>query len=333
MMRPAWATPPEPLPGSPRAGAGGWITGVDHYENFPVGSLLVPRTLRPAVVAIYRFARYADDVADEGDAPAEQRLAELERLRRALGGAGPLLQTQTRAEPQIGSAGAAPSGSYNDLGPQDDLGIQTHPVVDALREHIRTHRLSVANFLALLCAFEQDVTVSRYPDREALLEYCRHSADPIGRLMLQLFGAFGPRSAPLSDAICTALQLINFLQDFALDWSRGRLYLPMDELRAAGLDESRIDAAVRDGRAPPELRALIETQARHCARLLDTGTPLVRQVPARLAWELRAIIAGGRRILEQLRRDGFDPIARRPKLGWRDAPALIRLTLIRPAAR
>jgi squalene synthase HpnC len=298
MMRPAWATPPEPRPGSARADAGGWITGVDHYENFPVGSLLVPRTLRPAVAAIYRFARYADDVADEGDAPAGQRLAELERLRGALGAA-----------------------------------TQPHPVVDPLREHIRVHRLPVAAFLALLSAFEQDVTVTRYPDREALLDYCGRSADPIGRLMLALFGALGPRTAPLSDAICTALQLINFLQDFAIDWSRGRLYVPLDELHAAGLDESRIDAAVREARAPAELRLLLEEQARHCEALLDAGAPLVGQVPSRLAWELRAIIAGGRRILEQLEHGGFDPIARRPKLGWPDAAALIRLTLARPAAR
>ncbi len=329
MMRPAWATPPEPQPGSPRADAGGWITGVDHYENFPVGSLLVPRTLRPAVVAIYRFARYADDVADEGDAPAEQRLAELARLRRALGGA----TSRAEAGPTTGSGQAVSPGLQTLLGPQGDPGMQPHPAVDPLREHIRTHQLPVAPFLALLSAFEQDVTVTRYPDREALLDYCRRSAEPVGRLMLQLFGALGPRTAPLSDATCTALQLINFLQDFALDWSRGRLYIPLDELHAAGQDESRIDAAVREGRAPAELRKLFELQARHCAALLDAGAPLLGQVPVRLAWELRAIHAGGRRILEQLQRGGFDPIAARPKLGWRDAPALMRLMLVRASRR
>ncbi len=295
MTRPASAAPPQSGPGAPRAAAAGWITGVDHYENFPVGSLLVPRALRPAVIAVYGFARYADDVADEGDVGAQQRLAELERLRRALAGDSP--------------------GS--------------HPVVWPLYEHIRGHRLRTEEFLALLSAFAQDVTVNRYDDRAAILDYCRRSADPIGHLMLQLFGAASPRNLALSDSICTGLQLINFLQDFALDWSRGRLYLPLAELRAAGLDDAALEAAVRDGRAPPALRALFARQASECAALLESGAPLVRQVPRRLAWELRAILAGGRRILEQLERDGFDPIARRPKLGWRDAPALVRLMFVR----
>jgi squalene synthase HpnC len=297
MIRPASEATSHARPSDTRPRAQGWITGVEHYENFPVGSLLVPRALRPAVVAIYRFARYADDVADEGDAPAEQRLAELERLRRALGGAR-----------------------------QD-----AHPVVDALREQIRGHRLPDDEFLALLSAFEQDVTVTRYRDVEELLDYCRRSADPVGRLVLQLFGARGPRTEPLSDAICTALQLINFLQDFAIDWSRGRLYLPLQDLNAAGLDEASIAAAVRAGRAPGELRDLFAQQARRCGALLESGAPLAGLVPTRLALELRAILAGGRRILEQFARDGFDPIARRPRIGWRDAPALIRLMFVKPA--
>ena len=299
MTRPACAAPPESGPGASPAAAAGWITGVDHYENFPVGSLLVPRALRPAVVAIYGFARYADDVADEGDAGAQQRLAELGRLRRELAGEPPA----------------------------------AHPMVRPLHEHIRIHRLRVEDFLALLSAFEQDVTVNRYDDRAAILDYCRRSAEPIGSLMLQLFGAASARNLALSGSICSALQLINFLQDFALDWSRGRLYLPLAELRAAGLDDAVLDAAVREGRAPPALRALFARQASECAALLESGAPLVRQVPPRLAWELRAILAGGRRILEQLERDGFDPIARRPKLGWRDAPALVRLMFVRSSGR
>ncbi len=297
MIRPASEATSHARPSAAQPRAQGWITGVEHYENFPVGSLLVPSALRPAVVAIYRFARYADDVADEGDAPAEQRLAELERLRRALGGAR-----------------------------QD-----AHPVVDALREQTRGHRLSDDEFLALLSAFEQDVNVTRYRDLQELLDYCRRSADPVGRLVLQLFGARGPRTEPLSDAICTALQLINFLQDFAIDWSRGRLYLPLQDLNAAGLDETGIDAAVRAGRAPAELRNLFAQQATRCGTLLESGAPLAGLVPTRLALELRAILAGGRRILEQFERDGFDPIARRPKIGWRDAPALIRLMFVKPA--
>ncbi len=274
-----------------------WASGVAHYENFPVGSILFPRALRPAVHAIYRFARYADDVADEGDAPAEERLAELARLGAALRG---------EAE---------------------------HPEVARLRPCLRAHGLPVSEFQALLSAFAQDVEVTRYPDFAAVRSYCSRSADPIGHLVLELFGARNPQTDSLSDSICTALQLINFLQDLAIDWSRGRLYLPLDELAAAGLDEAAIDEAASALRAPVALRTLIAAQARRCSAMLAAGAPLVARVPPRLAWELRAILAGGRRVLERMAANGYDPIAHRPTIGWRDAPALIRLMLSRPVAR
>lgn len=297
-MKPHANPPPPPAaPGEPRPPAPGRASGTGHYENFPVASLLVPRSLRPAVRAIYRFARYADDVADEGDAAAHARLAELERLRSAL------------------------------------LGRAEHPEVERLRPHLAAHALPVAEFTALLSAFSQDVVTSRYADFAALRDYCARSADPVGHLVLALFGAHGPRTVPLADAICTALQLINFLQDLAIDWSRGRLYLPLDELAAAGLDPGSVGAAVAAGRSPEALRAVIASQARRCRALLEAGAPLVGQVPVRLAWELRATLAGGARILEQLAANGYDPLARRPKLGWRDAPALLRLTLSIPVAR
>ena len=270
---------------------GGWLTGVEHYENFPVASVLVPRRLRPCLVAIYRFARHADDVADEGDAPAAERLAELARLRRALSG-------------QPGAS---------------------HPIVEQLRPHLVAHALPTDDFIDLLSAFEQDVRISRYRDYPALLDYCTRSANPIGRLMLQLFGARSERTVPLSDAICSALQLINFLQDLAIDWTRGRLYLPLDELARAGLDVAALETAVAGARSPDPLRMLLQSQAARCGALLESGAPLVRLVPMRLAWELRAILAGGRRILEQLATSGFDPIATRPTLGWRDSLAMLRL--------
>jgi len=272
-------------------GGRGWLTGVAHYENFPVASVLVPRRLRPALIAIYSFARYADDVADEGDAPPAQRLEELAALRRAL----------------------------------DAVEGATHPVVEPLRPHIRTHALPIEDFTALLSAFEQDVRVRRYPHRAAVLDYCTRSANPIGRLMLQLFDTRNPETVLLSDAICTALQLINFLQDFAIDWQRGRLYVPLDELTGQGVDERTLATAVAAGRAPPPLRTVLAGQAERCEALLESGAPLVRLVPGRLAWELRAILAGGRRILEQLAATGFDPIATRPALRPRDGLALLRL--------
>jgi squalene synthase HpnC len=275
----------------------GLLTGVDHYENFPIASVLLPADLRPAVVAIYRFARYADDVADEGDAPSAWRLAELARLRDAL------------LDP------AAPE----------------HPIAAQLRPHLNAHRLSVPACTALLSAFEQDVRVSRYADTDALLDYCRRSANPVGQLMLELFDCRRGDTLALSDRICTALQLINFAQDTAIDWRRGRLYLPQCDLAAGGLREADVQAAVAAGRAPTALRALLGVQVERAAAMLEAGAPLARLVPRRLGWELRAIVAGGRRIVERLRRGGYDPIAHRPALGWRDAPALLRLLFAAPA--
>ncbi len=259
-----------------------------HYENFPVGSWLVPRRLRPAFSAIYRFARYADDVADEGDAAAELRMAELARMHATV------------------------------------EGQSSHPVVTALMPFIEHHDLDRTHLHELLSAFEQDVRGGRFHDFAALLDYCTRSANPVGALVLGLFGCGNDANRRHSDAICSALQLINFLQDLAPDWRRGRLYLPLAELDAAGLGESDIAAAVAVGQAPARLRALIAMQARRAQELLGSGAPLLSAVPARLGLELRAVMAGARRVLAKLESGGFDPIARRPVLGWSDALPLLR---------
>ena len=263
---------------------------VEHYENFPVGSLLLPAHLRPPVLAIYRFARHADDLADEGDAPPAQRLAALDELDRALCGQA--------ADP---------------------------PAVAQLRAHLAAHDLPVTPLRALLSAFAQDVGPVRHASWDSVLDYCSRSANPVGELMLRLFGAWNASTRPASDAICTALQVLNFLQDLACDWRRDRLYLPQDELHAAGLDEHDVARAVAAGRADERLARFVAGQAARARGLLESGAVLGRQVPWRLSLELRAIVAGGLRIAEQLRAGGHDPIARRPKLGWRDAPALARL--------
>ena len=272
------------------ASAGKPWHGVAHYENFPVASWLVPSAMRPAVTALYRFARYADDVADEGEHPPQERLAELARLEHALD------------EPAPG-----------------------HPLVAPLMPHLTAQPQARDECRALLSAFRQDVSVTRHADFAALQDYCARSAAPVGRLMLGLFGCRREALLAPSDAICTALQLINFLQDMAIDWSRGRLYIALDELRAAGLDEAAIERAVRTGQADAPLRGLIEGQARRCAALLEAGAPLVSEVPWRLGLELRGVLAGGRRILELLARGGYDPFARRPRLDAGDVPALLRL--------
>lgn len=272
-----------------------FVTRVDHYENFPVASVLVPARLRPALVAIYRFARFADDVADEGDLPAQQRLAAL----RALG-------DELRGE-------RTPS-----------------PVIAQLRPHIDAHRLPLAPFHALLSAFAQDAAATadglRHADSASVMDYCSRSANPVGELVLRLFEAWNPNTRRKSDAICSALQRLNFVQDFAIDWNRGRLYLPLDVLRDASLSEDDVARAVASGRAGGRLAAVLGSETRSAADLLRSGRSLADDVPWRLGLELRAVVAGGLRIAEQLRTSGYDPIARRPSLGWRDAPALLRLS-------
>lgn len=271
-------------------------SSVDHYENFPVASWLVPSHLRPAVVALYRFARTADDIADEGNHSADERRQQLERLDRAL---------------------CSPSA--------DDP-----EVVVRLRPFIVQHALPVAQLRALLDAFMQDVQVSRYPSRELLLDYCRRSANPIGRLLLRLFNADSDSNLRLSDHICSALQLINFLQDVAVDWHKGRVYLPQDKLMESGSSDRDIHRAA-EGQPPSQ--ALIHALARERAfaqQMLTEGAPLIRSVPWRLSLELRGIIAGGQRVLNRIADADYDVFNKRPALGWLDAPALLALALVQP---
>ncbi len=268
-----------------------WVgSSTDHYENFPVASWLLPKSARPPIAAVYRFARYADDVADEGSANDEARLQELERLRVSL-------------ESPVSSS---------------------HPMVDQMRPYFDACGLETQWFIDLLSAFSQDVRINRHPNRAHLMDYCRRSADPIGKIVLQVFGRRNSVTEPLSNAICSALQLINFLQDFALDWRAGRLYIPQDELLISGLDEQNIEQAIQQRRSPEQLRMLIERQAHFAQNLLISGKPLFSQVPWRLGLELRAVVAGATRVLEKLAASGFDPIALRPKLLKRDIlPILI----------
>lgn len=266
-----------------------WIgSATDHYENFPVASWLLPASARAPIAAVYRFARYADDVADEGNADNSARLAELERLRQAV---------LALAEPDSSAA---------------------HPIVSPLRPYLASHHLKPEWFLALLSAFAQDVTVKRHPDRAHLLDYCSRSADPVGKVVLAVFGRLDKTTEPWSNAICSALQLINFLQDFPRDWQVGRLYIPLDVLSHSHLGEDHISDCVKAGAASAALRQVIAHEASQARALLDAGRPLIRAVPLRLSLELRAIVAGGARVLDKLAASGFDPIARRPALAKAD---------------
>ncbi len=256
---------------------------VGHYENFPVASRLVPAALRPAVVAIYRFARTADDLADEGDAPAAERIAALAAFDHAL---DRIAAGETPAEAPFPPLAAA----------------------------IREHALPMAPFHDLLSAFTQDVSVSRYGTYADLADYCRRSANPVGRLLLALYRADDPVNLQHSDAICTGLQLTNFWQDVAVDWRKNRVYLPQEDLERFNVPLTQIAA----GRSDDRWRALLAFETTRARALLVSGRPLTRALPWRLGLELSAVIAGGLRILDRIDDVRGDVFAHRPQLAARD---------------
>ena len=267
---------------------------VDHYENFPVASLLLPRELRRPVGLIYAFARQADDFADEGDLPAAERLARLDAFALELD------RIEHRQPAQL--------PLFADLGPV-----------------IREHALSLDLFRDLLSAFSQDVTKSRYADFPELLDYCRRSANPVGRLMLELYRARNADNDLLADRICTALQLINFWQDVAVDWRKDRVYLPLDEMAEYGVTESQIAEGRIDGR----WQALMKFQVGRTQAMMDAGSALGSRLPGRIGFELRMIVAGGNRILRKLRAVDGDVFNRRPVLHAGDWPLMFGRALLR----
>jgi squalene synthase HpnC len=274
---------------------------VDHYENFPVASVLCPPALRPAVAAIYWFARTADDLADEGDASPDQRRADLAAYRDDLHRAARGLSTSARW-----------AGVFGALAP-------------AMGER----HLPVALFDDLLDAFVQDTTQQRYRDRSELLDYCRRSANPVGRLLLILYRVDTPQALRRSDAVCSALQLANFWQDLRTDTHRGRLYLPLADCARHGVAPDDVLA----GRDSPALRGLIAELCDWTRALMQDGAPLVHQVPGRAGWELRLVVQGGLRILDKLAGLQHGSLVERPRLRAGDAlPMLWHALRMRPSA-
>ncbi|HEY1044673.1 MAG TPA: squalene synthase HpnC [Telluria sp.] len=260
---------------------------VEHYENFPVASFLLPRRLVPAVEAIYAFARSADDIADEGDAAPDERLAGLEAYRSKL---------------DLIAAGGTPSD----------------PLFARLAQVVATHRLPLKPMRDLLSAFSQDIETTRYQTYQELCGYCARSANPVGLLMLKLYGADDARSEVDSNAICTALQLINFLQDVAIDWEKKRIYLPLEDLARFGVSE----ADIAQGRTGEAWGALMAFEVERARALMLSGAPLAARLPGRIGWELRIVVQGGLRILERIERAGYDVFRHRPVLGPRDWAAI-----------
>jgi squalene synthase HpnC len=262
---------------------------VEHYENFPVASVLCPPALRPAVQAIYHFARTADDIADEGDAPGAERRAQLDAYEQAL-----LDATAGRPRP--------------DAWPQ---------VFTPLARQIRVHDLPLSALRALLSAFRQDTHDPLYPDRAALLDYCTRSANPIGRLLLHLCGIDERQALAQSDAICSALQLINFWQDLSIDLPRGRCYVPLADAERHGLDA----AALRNDTVAS--RALVRELCGWAGTLMHEGAPLVQRLPGRFCWELRLVVQGGLRVLDKIEAGRFDALSHRSTVGAADGPLLV----------
>lgn len=253
---------------------------VEHYENFPVASFLLPRRMRRPIEAIYRFARGADDIADEGEADEEERL-------RGLAAYAAELERIAQGEPPHSAEFAE------------------------LAAVIAEWKLPLGLFHDLLDAFAQDVVKKRYADFAELLDYCRRSANPVGRLVLHVFDRASEENLLRSDAICSALQLINFWQDIAIDWAKGRVYLPQEDLAHFGVDE----AMIAEGRYTPEWAALLDFEVERSRQMILSGAPLALELPGRLGWEIRLTVQGGLRILEGITRARGDVFRQRPLLG------------------
>jgi squalene synthase HpnC len=269
-----------------------------HYENFPVASLLLPAHLRHAVTVIYQFAREADDIADEGDASEADRLRALQTYEDEL------LLIQAYIQP-------------------------SQPLFLALQQVVKTHRLDVQLLLDLIYAFKQDVVKTRYASFDEVLDYCRYSANPVGRLMLQLYGSDTAQHQLWSDQICTALQLINFYQDIAIDLKKhgqtGRIYLSQDEMQAAGISEQDL----RQQRVDAPWQTFFMHNVLRAERILLAGKPLGRALPGRIGFELRMMIAGGERILHKLKSCRGDIYHHRPTLKAYDWPLILLKALFK----
>lgn len=279
-----------------------------HYENFPVASILLPRRMRPHVAAIYAFARAADDFADEGDRTVDERHRLLqgwrERLREAVAGATSTLQRPPRL-------GEPP---------------HTQEIFLALGVTVRRLQLPHALLEDLLSAFEQDVTVTRYATWADLYDYCRRSANPIGRLVLRTGGHAADDLDRFSDAICTALQLTNFWQDVRSDYRRGRIYLPLEEMRVHRAEE----LALSEPHATSQWRDAIAAAVRRTRALFHDGQPLCDRLGGRLGWEIRLTWLGGTRILDRIEAIKFDVLNQRPTLGRADVSWLLAAALAGP---
>jgi hydroxysqualene synthase len=280
----------------------------NHYENFPVASLLLPRSMRPHVAALYAFARAADDFADERDRTVDERHRLLDLWRSRL------------------LAAVSGNASAAERPPESGEPVHTQEIFLALGATVRRLQLPLALLEDLLSAFRQDVTVTRYTTWRALFDYCRRSANPIGRLVLRIGGYVADDLDRWSDAICTALQLTNFWQDIQSDYTRGRIYLPLEELQTHRAEE----AALASVQTTPEWRNAIASAVNTTRVLFNDGLPLCDRLHGRLRYEIRMTWLGGARILDRLEATHFDVLRHRPTIGRSDIPWLAASALVWP---
>lgn len=249
-----------------------------HYENFPVISFFIPKELRKHIAVVYKFARQADDIADEGNFNAGQRIQQLADYREKL---------------------------------SDALNQKFHDNFwHAFFNTVNERNLSTQNFYDLLSAFEQDVTKARYNNFSELLDYCRRSANPVGRIILELFDIRDDESKKYSDAVCTALQLTNFLQDTAVDYSKGRIYLPLDEMKNFGVEENIFRLKENNS----NFILLLKHQIERIDGMFDTGKRLLVKLPRSLKYQIKMTILGGREILRKIEKNNYDVLNVRPAL-------------------
>ncbi len=248
-----------------------------HYENFPVLSFLVPRDLRKHVAIVYQFARRADDIADEGELTNEERLTLLNEYE---------VQLQ-----------------------QHKYGVSKSPFWNALHNTITEKNLEIQNFSNLLLAFKQDVTKHRYSNFNEVLNYCKNSAEPIGRIILELNGIYNKDAKEYSDKICTALQITNFLQDVGIDFAKGRIYLPLDELKEYGVKEKLF--LLKENSS--NFKKLMSYQVERVKTIFDEGEKLLPLLPFRLRQQIKWTVNGGKGILKKIIELEYDVLNKRPK--------------------
>ncbi len=264
-----------------------------HYENFPVASFFIPKDKRPYVWSLYAFARTADDFADEGNEPPERRIEMLNDWNEQL------------------------DECYN--------GRAIHPIFVALSETVRKCRIPKQPLVDLLTAFRIDVTQKRFGTFDDLLYYCRHSANPIGQLVLHVFDGANGRAIALSDNMCTALQLANFWQDVSVDWQKGRLYIPLEDSMRFGYTEEDFDGHIVDQR----FRTLMAFEVDRTRKLFEAGKPLLREANPELRLELNLTWRGGMRILEKIERLKYDVLRQRPAVSMWDKLFILGTSFLR----